>query len=72
MSRYILPVRTKLQAIAQKAAATLAALDEAEAVTLNGSNLTRVLCDLEEGGARILLACDRLNGAIDPSGTCCE
>jgi len=72
MSRFFPPIRHKLQAIAQRAAATLAALDESERFNLTGPQLTRALHDLEEGGARVFLACDHLIGATDPGRACCS
>jgi hypothetical protein len=55
-----------LETITRRTAATLAALEDAEDITLTPQQLTRLLHDLQESGARVLAACDHLTGITDP------
>jgi hypothetical protein len=71
MSRLIVPVRIKLQAIAQMTTTVLTALDDTQTTVLTSPDLSRVLRDLEEGGARVMAACTNLSGVIDSQRSYC-
>jgi len=67
MNRYVPPIRTLLELIARRTAATVAVLDCAAESNFTSRQLTALFHDLDESGARVLAVCDHLTGVTDPA-----